>query len=43
MALRRTDQFQPGVRLAAEWMRRGEQTRGDATQRLGYWMDRPVA
>ena len=43
MALRRTDQFQPAVRLAAEWMRRGEQTRGYATHRLEDWMDRPVS
>ena len=43
MALRRTDQFQPAVRLAAEWMRRGEQTRGYATHPLEDWMDRPVA
>ena len=43
MALRRTEQFQPAVRLAAEWMRRGEQTRGYATHRLEDWMDRPVS
>jgi ubiquinone biosynthesis protein Coq4 len=43
MALRRTDQFQSAVRLSAEWMRRGEQTRGYATHRLEDWMDRPVA
>jgi len=43
MALRRTDQFQTAVRLAAEWMRRGEQTPGYATHRLEDWMDRPVA
>ena len=43
MALRRTDQFQPAVRLAAEWMRRGEQTRGYATHRLEDWMDRSVS
>ena len=43
MALRRTDQFQDAVRLAAEWMRRGENTRGYATHRLEDWMDRPVA
>ena len=43
MALRRTDQFQPAVRLAAEWMHRGEQTRGYATHRLEDWMDRPVS
>jgi ubiquinone biosynthesis protein Coq4 len=42
MALRRTEQFQPAVRLAAEWMRRGEQTRGYAGHRLEDWMDRPV-
>ena len=42
MALRRTDQFQTAVRLAAEWMRRGEQTRGYATHRLEDWMERPV-
>jgi ubiquinone biosynthesis protein Coq4 len=43
MALRRTDQFQTAVRLSAEWMRRGEQTRGYATHRLEDWMERPVA
>ena len=43
MALRRTDQFQTAVRLAAEWMRRGEQTRGYATHRLEDWMERPVS
>ncbi len=43
MALRRTDQFQTAVRLSAEWMRRGEQTRFYATRRLEDWMDRPVA
>jgi len=43
MALRRTDQFKAAVRLSAEWMRRGEQTRGYATHRLEDWMDRPVA
>jgi ubiquinone biosynthesis protein Coq4 len=43
MALRRTEQFQTAVRLAAEWMRRGERTRGYATHRLEDWMDRPVA
>jgi ubiquinone biosynthesis protein Coq4 len=43
MALRRTDQFQTAVRLAAEWMHRGEQTPGYATHRLEDWMDRPVA
>jgi ubiquinone biosynthesis protein Coq4 len=43
MALRRTDQFQTAVRLSAEWMRRGEQTRGYATRRLEDWMDRPVS
>ena len=42
MALRRTDQFQTAVRLSAEWMRRGEQTRGYATHRLEDWMERPV-
>ena len=43
LALRRTDQFQTAVRLAAEWMRKGEQTRGYATHRLEDWLDRPVA
>jgi ubiquinone biosynthesis protein COQ4 len=43
MALRRTDQFQTAIRLSAEWMRRGEQTRGYATHRLEDWMDRPVS
>jgi ubiquinone biosynthesis protein COQ4 len=43
MALRRTDQFQTAVRLSAEWMRRGEQTRGYATHRFEDWMERPVA
>ncbi len=43
MALRRTDQFQTAVRLSAEWMRRGEQTRGYATHRLEDWMERPVS
>ena len=42
MALRRTDQFQTAIRLSAEWMRRGEQTRGYAGHRLEDWMDRPV-
>ena len=42
MALRRTDQFQTAVRLSAEWMHRGEQTRGYATHRLEDRMDRPV-
>lgn len=43
MALRRPELFQPAIRLAAEWMRRGEQTPGYASQRLEEWMDRPVA
>jgi ubiquinone biosynthesis protein Coq4 len=43
MAIRRTGQFQPAVRLAAEWMRRGEQMRGYATHRLEDWMDRPMS
>jgi len=43
MALRRTDQFQTAVRLSAEWMRRGGETRGYATHRLEDWMERPVA
>ena len=43
MALRRPEQFQPAVRLAAQWMRRGEQTRGYATHRLEEWMERPVS
>jgi ubiquinone biosynthesis protein Coq4 len=43
MALRKTEEFQPAIRLAAEWMRRGEQTPGYATHRLEDWMDRPVA
>ena len=43
MALRRTEQFHAAVRLSAEWMRRGEQSRGYATHRLEDWMDRPVA
>ena len=43
MALRRPEQFQTAVRLAAQWMRRGEQTRGYATHRLEEWMERPVS
>jgi len=43
MALRRTEQFQTAVRLSAEWMRHGAETRGYATHRLEDWMDRPVA
>jgi ubiquinone biosynthesis protein COQ4 len=43
MALRKPAQVQPAVGLAAEWMRRGEQTRGYASHRLEDWMDRPVA
>ncbi|TMA32786.1 MAG: hypothetical protein E6J87_11835 [Deltaproteobacteria bacterium] len=43
MALRRPEQFQTAVRLAAQWMHRGEQTRGYATHRLEEWMERPVS
>ena len=43
MALRRPEQFQTAVRLAAQWMRSGEQTRGYATHRLEEWMERPVS
>jgi ubiquinone biosynthesis protein Coq4 len=43
MALRKTDQFQPAIRLAAEWMAIGERTRGYSTHRLEDWMDRPVS
>jgi ubiquinone biosynthesis protein Coq4 len=42
MALRNTDQFQPAIRLAAEWMRRGEETQSYSSHRLEDWMDRPV-
>jgi ubiquinone biosynthesis protein Coq4 len=42
MALRRPEQFQSAIRLAAEWMRRGEQCRGYASYRLEDWMDRPI-
>jgi hypothetical protein len=43
MALRKPEQFQPAIRLAAEWMKRGEETPGYATHWLEDWMDRPVA
>ena len=43
MALRKTDQFQPAIRLAAEWMAIGERTRGYATHRMEDWMERPVS
>lgn len=43
MALRKPEQVQPAIRLAAEWMRRGEETPGYATHRLEDWMDRPVS
>lgn len=42
MALRKQEQFQPAIRLAAEWMRRGEETEGYAAHRLEDWMDQPV-
>ena len=42
MALRKPEQFQPAVRLAAEWMCGGEQTRSYAGHRLEDWMDGPV-
>jgi ubiquinone biosynthesis protein COQ4 len=42
MALRKPEQVQPAIRLAAEWMRRGEETEAYATHRLEDWMDQPV-
>jgi len=42
MALRKPEQFQPAIRIAAEWMRRGEETPGYASHRLEDWMERPV-
>jgi ubiquinone biosynthesis protein Coq4 len=42
MALRKPEQVQPAIRLAAEWMRRGEETEPYASHRLEDWMDQPV-
>jgi hypothetical protein len=43
MALRKPEQVVPAIRLAAEWMRHGEQTRAYSTHRLEDWMPRPVS
>jgi ubiquinone biosynthesis protein COQ4 len=43
MALRKPEQFAPAIRLAADWMRRGEETAAYASHRLEDWMERPVA
>jgi ubiquinone biosynthesis protein COQ4 len=43
LALRKPEQIKSAVRLAAEWMRRGEETEGYSSHRLEDWMDRPVA
>ncbi len=43
MALRKPEQFRPAIRLAAEWMRRGEETQAYASHRLEDWMERPVS
>jgi ubiquinone biosynthesis protein COQ4 len=43
LALRKTDEFQPALRLAAKWMAIGERTRGYATHRMEDWMERPVS
>jgi len=43
LALRKPEQVPPAVRLAGEWMKRGEATPGYASHRLEDWMARPVA
>jgi len=42
MALRKPEQIKRAVGLAAEWLRRGEETEGYSSHRLEDWMDQPV-
>jgi ubiquinone biosynthesis protein Coq4 len=42
MALRKPEQLPPAIRLAAEWMRRGEETEGYAAHRFEDWMEETV-